>query len=123
MSTPPPTKRQAEQQKRIRSMGRRWCSRPKAEHQLITERGGKISQAKQKLLSILGQKLKILCKKILICSYKVAINLRPGDALLVDNAGIIHGNTPIIPPAGMDVEDMERIPMVSYMQVYKKGQS
>ena len=48
--------------------------------------------------------------------YKVAINLRPGDALLVDNAGIIHGNTEIIPPAGMDIEDMERISMVSYMR-------
>jgi len=48
--------------------------------------------------------------------YKVAINLRPGDALLVDNAGIIHGNTAIIPPAGMDIEDMERISMVSYMR-------
>ena len=48
--------------------------------------------------------------------YKVAINLRPGDALLVDNAGIIHGNTEIIPPKGMDIEDMERISMVSYMR-------
>ena len=48
--------------------------------------------------------------------YRVAINLRPGDALLVDNAGIIHGNTPIIPPDGMDLEDMERISMVSYMR-------
>ena len=48
--------------------------------------------------------------------YKVAINLRPGDALLVDNAGIIHGNTAIIPPSGMDIEDMERISMVSYMR-------
>lgn len=48
--------------------------------------------------------------------YRVAINLRPGDALLVDNAGIIHGNTPIVPPEGMDVEDMERVSMVSYMR-------
>ena len=44
------------------------------------------------------------------------MNLRPGDALLVDNAGIIHGNTEMIPPAGMDIEDMERISMVSYMR-------
>lgn len=48
--------------------------------------------------------------------YRVAINLRPGDALLVDNAGIIHGNTEMIPPAGLDIEDMERISMVSYMR-------
>lgn len=48
--------------------------------------------------------------------YRVAVNLRPGDALLVDNAGIIHGNTEMIPPAGMDIEDMERISMVSYMR-------
>ena len=53
-----------------------------------------------------------------ICSpqFRVAVNLRPGDALLVDNAGIIHGNTEMIPPAGLDVEDMERISMVSYMR-------
>lgn len=48
--------------------------------------------------------------------YRVAVNLRPGDALLVDNAGIIHGNTEMIPPSGMDIEDMERISMVSYMR-------
>jgi len=48
--------------------------------------------------------------------FRVAVNLRPGDALLVDNAGIIHGNTEMIPPAGLDVEDMERISMVSYMR-------
>lgn len=48
--------------------------------------------------------------------YRVAINLRPGDALLVDNAGIIHGNTEMIPPDGLDIEDMERISMVSYMR-------
>ncbi|MEK9697097.1 MAG: hypothetical protein VW270_15150, partial [Candidatus Poseidoniales archaeon] len=48
--------------------------------------------------------------------FRVAINLRPGDALLVDNAGIIHGNTEIIPPAGMDIEDMERVSLVSYMR-------
>lgn len=48
--------------------------------------------------------------------FRVAINLRPGDALLVDNANIIHGNTEIIPPEGMDVEDMERISLVSYMR-------
>jgi hypothetical protein len=48
--------------------------------------------------------------------YRIAVNLRPGDALLVDNAGIIHGNTEMIPPAGLDIEDMERISMVSYMR-------
>ena len=48
--------------------------------------------------------------------YRVAVNLRPGDALLVNNAGIIHGNTELIPPAGLDIEDMERISMVSYMR-------
>ena len=48
--------------------------------------------------------------------FRVAINLRPGDALLVDNAKIIHGNTEIIPPDGMDIEDMERISLVSYMR-------
>jgi len=48
--------------------------------------------------------------------FRVAIDLKPGDALLVDNCGIIHGNTEIKPPAGMDVEDMERISLVSYMR-------
>lgn len=51
-----------------------------------------------------------------IPEYRVAINLRPGDALLVDNAGIIHGNTEMVPPEGLDIEDMERISMVSYMR-------
>ena len=48
--------------------------------------------------------------------YRIAINLRPGDALLVDNCGIIHGNTEMFPPEGKDMDDLERISMVSYMR-------
>jgi len=53
---------------------------------------------------------------LVLPEFRVAINLRPGDALLVDNCGIIHGNTEIVPPAGTDLEDMERISLVSYMR-------
>lgn len=53
---------------------------------------------------------------LVLPEFRVAINLRSGDALLVDNAGIIHGNTEITPPAGVDLEDIERISMVSYFR-------
>jgi hypothetical protein len=43
--------------------------------------------------------------------YRVAVNVRPGDLLLVNNHEIIHGNTPIEP-----YEDGERISLVCYLR-------
>lgn len=43
--------------------------------------------------------------------YRVAVNVRPGDLLLVNNHEIIHGNTPI-----ETYEDGERISLVCYLR-------
>jgi len=46
---------------------------------------------------------------------RVAINVRPGDLLLIDNMRIIHANTPILPPdTGKD--DMLRMSLVFYFR-------
>ena len=42
---------------------------------------------------------------------RVAVNVRPGDLLLVNNHEIIHGNTPIVCPEGS-----ERISLVVYLR-------
>jgi hypothetical protein len=47
---------------------------------------------------------------------RVAINVRPGDLLLVDNMRIIHGNTPIEAPD--DGSDMLRMSLIFY---YREG--
>lgn len=46
---------------------------------------------------------------------RAAINVRPGDLLLIDNMRIIHGNTPILPPEG-DKEKMLRMSLVFYFR-------
>jgi hypothetical protein len=43
--------------------------------------------------------------------YRVAVNVRPGDLLLVNNHEIIHGNTPIVCQEGS-----ERISLVCYLR-------
>ena len=43
--------------------------------------------------------------------YRVAVNVRPGDLLLVNNHEIIHGNTPI-----ETYDDGERISLVCYLR-------
>lgn len=44
--------------------------------------------------------------------YNIAVNVRPGDLLLVNNHEIIHGNTPIVP-----LDDVaERISLVCYFR-------
>jgi hypothetical protein len=43
--------------------------------------------------------------------YRIAVNVRPGDLLLVNNHEIIHGNTPI-----ETYEDGERISLVCYLR-------
>lgn len=44
---------------------------------------------------------------------RAAVNIRPGDLLLVGNHEFIHGNTPILAP---DVGELERISLVCYMR-------
>lgn len=53
---------------------------------------------------------------LVLPEFRVAINLRAGDLLLVNNHFGIHGNTEIIPPEGKDIEDMERVSVVSYFR-------
>ena len=44
--------------------------------------------------------------------YRIAVNVRPGDLLLVNNHEIIHGNTEIIPGS----KESERISLVCYLR-------
>jgi hypothetical protein len=44
--------------------------------------------------------------------YRIAVNVRPGDLLLVNNHEIMHGNTPIV----MNDEVAERISLVCYLR-------
>lgn len=44
--------------------------------------------------------------------YRIAVDVRPGDLLLVNNHEIIHGNTPIV----LQDEDAERISLVCYFR-------
>lgn len=53
---------------------------------------------------------------LVLPEYRVAINIRPGDLLLINNHEGIHGNTELVPPSGKKVEDMERISLVCYFR-------
>jgi len=53
---------------------------------------------------------------LVLPEYRVAINIRPGDLLLINNHDGIHGNTELVPPSGMSLEDMERISLVCYFR-------
>ena len=44
--------------------------------------------------------------------YRIAVNVRPGDLLLVNNHEIMHGNTPIV----THDEEAERISLVCYLR-------
>lgn len=44
--------------------------------------------------------------------YRIAVDVRPGDLLLVNNHEVIHGNTPI----ELEQEDAERISLVCYLR-------
>lgn len=46
---------------------------------------------------------------------RVAINVRPGDLLLIDNMRVIHGNTPIEPPETSE-KDFLRMSLVFYFR-------
>jgi hypothetical protein len=47
---------------------------------------------------------------------RAAINVRPGDLLLIDNMRVIHGNTPIDPPEGGNPDDLLRMSLVFYFR-------
>lgn len=53
---------------------------------------------------------------LVLPEYRVAIDVRPGDLLLINNHDGIHGNTEIMPPEGKTVEEMERISLVCYFR-------
>lgn len=53
---------------------------------------------------------------LVLPEYRVAINIRPGDLLLINNHEGIHGNTEMRPPAGKTIEEMERISLVCYFR-------
>lgn len=53
---------------------------------------------------------------LVLPEFRVGINIRPGDLLLINNHGGIHGNTELKPPAGTSIEDMERISLVCYFR-------
>ena len=44
--------------------------------------------------------------------YRVAVNVRPGDLLLINNHEVMHGNTPIV----LNDEEAERISLVCYFR-------
>jgi len=46
---------------------------------------------------------------------RAAVNVRPGDLLLIDNMRVIHGNTPILPPESGE-DDMLRMSLVYYFR-------
>ena len=49
---------------------------------------------------------------LILPEYKVAINIRPGDLLLINNHDGIHGNTPMV----LEDESAERISFVCYFR-------
>lgn len=62
-------------------------------------------------LLVLSNNSKFTGGYIVFPEYEVAVNVRPGDLLLVNNHEIIHGNTPIICEEGS-----ERISLVCYFR-------
>lgn len=53
---------------------------------------------------------------LVLPEFRVAINIRPGDLLLINNHQGIHGNTEILPPKGKTLDEMERISLVCYFR-------
>jgi hypothetical protein len=49
---------------------------------------------------------------LVLPEYKTAINIRPGDLLLINNHEVIHGNTPIV----LDSDESERVSLVCYLR-------
>lgn len=53
---------------------------------------------------------------LVLPEFRVAVNIRPGDLLLINNHAGIHGNTELFPPEGKPIEEMERISLVCYFR-------
>lgn len=53
---------------------------------------------------------------LVLPEFRVGVNIRPGDLLLINNHGGIHGNTELRPPEGKKIEDMERVSLVCYFR-------
>jgi hypothetical protein len=53
---------------------------------------------------------------LVLPEFRVAVNIRPGDLLLINNHEGIHGNTELLPPEGKTIEEMERISLVCYFR-------
>lgn len=53
---------------------------------------------------------------LVLPEFRVAIDLSPGDVLMINNHAGIHGNTEILPPEGETLETMERISLVCYFR-------
>lgn len=49
---------------------------------------------------------------LVLPEYRIAINVRPGDMLLINNHEVIHGNTPIV----LENDKAERISLVCYFR-------
>lgn len=52
---------------------------------------------------------------LVLPEYRVAINIRPGDLLLIANHSAVHGNTPIESVTG-NPDDVERMSIVAYFR-------
>jgi hypothetical protein len=50
---------------------------------------------------------------LVLPEFRAAVNIRPGDLLLINNHECIHGNTPIVSKQGVD---LERISLVCYFR-------
>lgn len=53
---------------------------------------------------------------LVLPEFRVAVDVRPGDVLLINNHAGIHGNVELRPPEGKTIEDMERISLVCYFR-------
>jgi hypothetical protein len=63
-------------------------------------------------LSVLTNGKKYSGGMLVLPEFRVAVNVRPGDLLLINNHGGIHGNTPIV----LEEDDAERYSVVCYFR-------
>jgi hypothetical protein len=72
-------------------------------------------------LAVIGDGKKSWRGGYLVCpEVRVAINVRPGDLLLVDNMRVIHGNTPIESPESGE-DDLLRMSLIFYYRENMKS--
>lgn len=63
-------------------------------------------------LSVITNGKKYSGGMLVLPEFRVAVNVRPGDLLLINNHGGIHGNTPIV----LEEEDADRYSVVCYFR-------